>query len=69
MIYYSCTKQAANISNIYMKDLFMNIIHYYDACRHISYYNQAFKWQGGYVNITFNEKNNKSLSFMIMFLS
>lgn len=34
----------------------MNIIHYYDACRHISYYNQAFKWQGGYVNITFNEK-------------
>lgn len=47
----------------------MNIILYYDACRHISYYNQAFKWQGGYVNITFNEKNNKSLSFMIMFLS
>lgn len=36
----------------------MNIIHYYDACRHISYYNQAFKWQGGYVNITFNEKKN-----------
>lgn len=69
MIYYSCTKQAANISNIYMKDFFMNIIHYYNACRHISYYNQAFKWQGGYVNITFNEKNNKSLSFMIMFLS
>lgn len=47
----------------------MNIIHYYNACRPISYYNQAFKWQGGYVNITFNEKNNKSLSFMIMFLS
>lgn len=28
----------------------MNIIHYYDACRHILYHNQAFKWQGGYVN-------------------
>lgn len=39
----------------------MNIIHYYNACRHISYYNQAFKWQGGYVSITFNEKNNKNL--------
>lgn len=46
MIYYSCTKQAANISNIYMKDLFMNIIHYYDACRHISYYNQALNGKG-----------------------
>lgn len=41
----------------------MNIIHYYNACRHISYYNQAFKWQGGFVNITFNEKNNKRSCF------
>lgn len=41
-----------------MQDLFVSFIHYYNACRHITY-NQAFKWPGGYVNITFNEKKFK----------
>lgn len=42
----------------------MNIIHYYDACRHISYYNQALNGKGVML-ILLSIKKNKSLSYHV----